>query len=141
MGDDAGLRADLFNQLQPVAARAAAAFWYSCAGGEPDDAPPPNEGDHALAAEVTIAVIDRMLEVLPAREEDRAAAELDRLRRMHGLYVDGPLRHPGGKDGAYEVVCTCGWRSSPGGSPRARGMWDAGRAHSEAKRLAGGLGD
>ena len=53
----------------------------------------------------------------------------------HTLYIEGPLRHPGGKGGMHQVVCSCGgWTSSPGATPQSRLMWDAGRAHAGAVR-------
>lgn len=52
----------------------------------------------------------------------------------HAVWVEGPLRYPGGKDGAYVMRCECGWTSSPAFSPVYRELWHAARDHQVAKR-------
>lgn len=48
----------------------------------------------------------------------------------HAVYVEGPLRHPGGKDGTWVMRCTCGqWSSRPYESPASRDLWAAARSH------------
>ena len=52
----------------------------------------------------------------------------------HVLNVQGPVRYPGGKDGTFNVVCSCGrYVSPPGDSARSRRMWQAAQAHQTAK--------
>lgn len=52
----------------------------------------------------------------------------------HVLSVQGPVRYPGGKDGTFNVVCSCGrYVSPPGDSARSGRMWQAAQAHQAAK--------
>lgn len=53
----------------------------------------------------------------------------------HAVWVEGPLRYPGGKDGMYVMHCTCGeWTSRPYTSPVYRELWAAARNHQVDSR-------
>lgn len=61
------------------------------------------------------------------------AGEWDATREHH-LRVRGPLSYPGGKNGMYEVKCSCQrYVSSPGASASDKRMWQAALAHKQAK--------
>lgn len=52
----------------------------------------------------------------------------------HELMLDGPMRYPGGKDGMWHVVCSCGRYMSPPGTNRdSRRMWEAAEKHKATK--------
>lgn len=125
------LRADLFALLQPVVIGAIANHWSRVLGsGHPQDLPTVTEDDTELGADITHEVISALPQI-----EGWVGDELMRLQNLHGLWLDGPMRYPGGKDGMFQVVCSCGmWRSSPGSTPASATMWEAGRVHSRSAR-------
>ncbi len=60
---------------------------------------------------------------------------VEELREAHAVYVEGPLRYPGGKDGMYQIRCACGeFVSQPGSTPMTKSAWASGRDHQAAKR-------